>query len=225
MKRRPLSGQSGGSNRGQTARDRRDSQASASGNTFLDPLYTDQLGRIGFKISATSPFYFDPAKGFDFRVDPNSGFEVSSASPYAFRRVKGGNVDVDPKTRALVARPTTDDVKDAVGESVTSLLQREAAARAAADSALDARVTALEAVQVEMGTFALTGATPVVVPSLIVTSDTSKCFIHLTRRVDFGSGAGHICVTSSIRDGESFEVISSDGLDDGTVQYKVEVYP
>jgi len=144
VKRRPLSGQSGGSNRGQTARDRRDSQASASGNTFLDPLYTDTLGRIGLKVSATSPFYFDPAKGFDFRVDPNSGFEVSSASPFALRRVKGGNVEVDPKTRALVAKPSTDDVKDAVGETVTALLQRESVARVSGDQALDSRVTTLE---------------------------------------------------------------------------------
>lgn len=165
MKRRPLSGQSGGSNRGQTARDRRDSQASASGNTFLDPLYTDTLGRIGLKVSATSPFYFDPAKGFDFRVDPNSGFEVSSASPYAFRRVKGGNVEVDPKTRALVAKPTTDDVKDAVGDSVTALLQREATARVAADAALAASFVKASATLVFDGdttaSVAVTGQTAV----------------------------------------------------------------
>lgn len=143
MSRKPLIGRSGGSGR-LGARDRRDSQASAQGESFLFPIATDDKGRVGLVLAANSPHYIDPQRGLAFRVDPNSGFEVSARSPFALRRVEGGNVEVDPKTRALVARPSTDDVRDAVGASVTALLQREHNVRVAADQALDARVVVLE---------------------------------------------------------------------------------
>lgn len=180
-------------------------------------------GELSIEFSAIGGLATDPARGVYLRV--HEPLAVLPGSPYALTLKTAPSLKTTDKGLTYVptnveareiltkAAPTPDDVKDGSGDSVTALIQRERDARVAADG------------QREMGTFALTGATPVVVPSLIVTSDTSKCFIHLTRRVDFGSGAGHICVTSSIRDGESFEVISSDSSDDGTVQYMVTVIP
>lgn len=180
-------------------------------------------GELSIEFSAIGGLATDPARGAYLRVHeplavlPGSPYALTLKTAPSLKTTKQGltyvPTNVEAREILTKAAPTPDDVKDSSGDSVTALIQRERDARVAADG------------QREMGTFALTGATPVVVPSLIVTSDTSKCFIHLTRRVDFGSSAGHICVTSSIRDGESFEVISSDSSDDGTVQYMVTVIP
>lgn len=227
MSKKPLIGRSGGSSR-LSARDRRDSQADAMGESYVFPLASNDKGKVGLVLASNSPHYIDPKRGLAFRVDPNSGFEVSSRSPFALRRVEGGNVEVDPKTRALVAKPTTDDVKDAVGETVTALLQREAVARVAADQVLDARVVILEAVvapQIEIGTVTLNGTTPIDVGSAIVTSDTSKCSIMLTRRTP-GTLPGEVVVEDgTIVDNSKFYVYSTSAADDGIVQYIVTVIP
>ena len=203
-------------------------------------------GELSIEFSAIGGLDTDPARGAYLRV--HAPLAVLPGSPYALTLVTadslkttGGKLTYTPtshEAREILtkASPTTDDVKDTTGDTVTALLQREASARAAADvvlqgaidanvSALDARITTLEGVLIETGLVTLSGTSLVDVVSSIVTSDTSKCSIQLTRRTP-GSRPGYAIVEDgTIVDNAKFFVYSTDSGDDGTLQYQVTVIP
>lgn len=145
--------------------------------------------------------------------------------------------DVDTSSESMrtllkALAPTTDDVRDAgTGLTTAALLQvlRDLiTGLQSADTGFDGRITALEAAGsalVLSGVITMTGDKAVTVPCAIVHSDPTKCAITLTRQSEGAEPASLRVPSANIADDVSFDVISTSGLDDGTVLWRVDRRP
>lgn len=111
-------------------------------------------GEIFLELSAVGGLAVDPARGAYLRVhDP---LAVLPGSPFALTlktspslKTKGGMLTYNPTSGEardilVLAAPTTGDVRDSSGDTLTALLQRLQDAYQAADSGLDTRIDVLE---------------------------------------------------------------------------------